>query len=106
MRSPEDGEESSLYISETVRKGSGTKNKIESPRTLARRLGTYAQGRLAARIECVTGSAWLLPFSSPDGPGNWGEERQSVWEGGVERVRRPAVGVRRKAKTDWHTMNS
>ena len=89
-----------------MRKGSGTKNKAESPRTLARRLGTYARGRLGARIECATGSAWLLPFSSPDSPGNWGEKGQSVWEGRVERVKRPAVGVKRKAKTDWCTMKS
>lgn len=37
--------------------------------------------------------------------GTEGEEGQDVWEGRVERVKTPAVGVRRKANTDWHSMN-
>lgn len=40
-------------------------------RTIARRLGTNAQGRLATRIECTAGNAWLLPLSSPDDTENW-----------------------------------
>lgn len=35
-------------------------------RTIARKLGTNAQARLATRIECTTGNACLLPLSSPD----------------------------------------
>lgn len=52
-------------------------------RTLARRLGTYAQRRPAARIESTTGNAWLLPFSSSWDTGNW-SGAECIWENGRE----------------------